>query len=134
MTEAYAYFTRLGLVGSGGSRRGRTVYSYKMAQPGDKVTSYRTFLEARVLWPADIPDDILEFIVMTAKDAMRQNDPDVQGQEIAKTIKTALDEKYSPYWHVILGKSFGCHCTHETRRFVYFYLGKFAFMVYKIGY
>ena len=105
-----------------------------MAQPGDKVSTYRTFLEARVLWPADMPDDVLEFIITTAKEAMRQHDPDSQGQEIARIVKTALDEKYLPYWHIILGKSFGGHCTHETRRFVYFYLGKFAFMVYKVGY
>ena len=49
-------------------------------------------------------------------------------------IKQRFDDQWLPYWHVIVGKNFGCHCTHETRRFVYFYLGKQAFMIYKVGY
>jgi dynein light chain LC8-type len=31
-----------------------------------------------------------------------------------------MDEHHEPYWHVFLGKSFGCHAVHEKKRFAYF--------------
>ena len=41
-----------------------------------------------------------------------------------------FDEPAS-YWHVTIGKNFGCHAVHEKQRFVYFYIGQFAFLLYK---
>ena len=43
-----------------------------------------------------------------------------KGVEIARIVKQHLDEKWEPYWHVFLGKSFGCHAVHEKRSFKYF--------------
>ena len=44
-----------------------------------------------------------------------------------------MDEKWEPYWHVFLGKSFGCHSVHERNRFVYFTFepSKISFLIYK---
>ncbi len=44
-----------------------------------------------------------------------------------------MDEKWEPYWHVFLGKSFGCHAVHERNRFVYFKFeaSQIAFLIYK---
>lgn len=105
-----------------------------MAQNEENVVELRPYRDARVLWPPDMTDDLLEFAVETAKDSKRQFDIDSQGQEVARYIKQKFDEKWLPYWHVVVGKSFGSHCTHESERFVYFYLEKHAFMIYKIGY
>ena len=55
------------------------------------------------------------------------------GVEIAKMMKIGLDDAYGPYWHVTVGKDFGCYAVHEKQRFTYFYIGPFAFMVYKGG-
>ena len=44
-----------------------------------------------------------------------------------------MDEKWEPYWHVFLGKSFGCHAVHEKNRHVYFNFehNKISFLIYK---
>ena len=53
--------------------------------------------------------------------------------QIARTVKEHMDLKYEPYWHVFLGKSFGCHAVHEKNRFVYFTFdhNKISFLIYK---
>ena len=52
---------------------------------------------------------------------------------IARKVKKYMDEKWEPYWHVFLGKSFGCHSVHERNRFVYFTFepSKISFLIYK---
>ena len=52
---------------------------------------------------------------------------------MAEKIKKHLDETWSPSWHVIIGKNFGSLCTHETKRFLYFYTGDKAVMIFKAG-
>jgi dynein light chain LC8-type len=81
-----------------------------------------------------MPDDMLDDAISTARQAVKSFNPETQGEEIARHIKRHFDEKWGPYWHVIIGRNFGCHCTHESSRYAYFYLDKNAFMVYKIGY
>ncbi len=67
-------------------------------------------------------------------------------KDIAAFIKKEFDKKYNPTWHCIVGRNFGgCPCggpcvvsslhsrlcagsyvTHETKHFIYFYLGEDA--------
>eukprot|EP00438_Fugacium_kawagutii_P008059 Skav223968 [mRNA] locus=scaffold3540:328665:330351:- [translate_table: standard] len=42
-------------------------------------------------------------------------------KDIAAFIKK---EKYNPTWHCVVGRNFGSYVTHETKHFVYFYLGQ----------
>lgn len=44
-------------------------------------------------------------------------------KDIAAHIKKEFDKKYNPTWHCIVGRNFGSYVTHETRHFIYFYLG-----------
>ena len=81
-----------------------------------------------------MPDDILEDAVTIAKKAMKDHeDFENEAVEIAKDVKKYMDEKWEPYWHVFLGKSFGCHTVHEKNRFVYFTFEdtKVSFLIYK---
>lgn len=32
--------------------------------------------------------------------------------------------KYNPTWHCVVGRNFGSYVTHETKHFIYFYLGQ----------
>ena len=105
-----------------------------MAQIGDNKEELRPFMDARVLWPPDMPDDMLEDAVKTAKEAVTSFDIETQGKDVARFIKQKFDDKWLPYWHVIVGKGFGSQCNHEARRFIYFYMGKHAFMIYKLGF
>lgn len=54
-----------------------------------------------------------------------------KGLQIAEKLKKHFDEEYGPYWHVTVGKNFGCHAVHEKQRFIYFYIDPFAFLIYK---
>jgi hypothetical protein len=44
-----------------------------------------------------------------------------------------FDKKYSPTWHCIVGRNFGSYVTHETKHFIYFYLGQVAVLLFKSG-
>ncbi|KFV88969.1 Dynein light chain 2, cytoplasmic, partial [Fulmarus glacialis] len=44
-----------------------------------------------------------------------------------------FDKKYNPTWHGIVGRNFGSYVTHETKHFIYFYLGQVAILLFKSG-
>lgn len=93
---------------------------------------YKTLWGARILWPPDMPDDMLEAAVKVSLEAFEEfGRQESEGTKISQKIKQHFDENYSPYWHVTVGKNFGCHAVHEKQRFVYFYVDAFAFMIYK---
>lgn len=51
--------------------------------------------------------------------------------DIAAYIKIEFDKKYEPTWHVVVGKNYGSYVTHQANNFVFFYLRKVAFLVFK---
>ncbi|KAF8582465.1 hypothetical protein K439DRAFT_1661798 [Ramaria rubella] len=52
-------------------------------------------------------------------------------KDIAANVKKEFDRKYGPTWHVVVGKNFGSYVTHETKHFIYFYIGPLAFLIWK---
>ncbi|VDM01912.1 unnamed protein product [Schistocephalus solidus] len=52
-------------------------------------------------------------------------------KDIAGFIKKAFDDKYGKNWQCITGKHFGSFVTHEKDRFIYFYIGNIAFLLFK---
>ena len=54
-------------------------------------------------------------------------------KDIAAFIKKEFDKKYNPTWHCIVGRNFGSYVTHETKHFIYFYLGQVAILLFKSG-
>jgi len=76
-------------------------------------------------------------------------------KDIASYIKKEFDKKFGPTWHCIVGRNFGaCACvvraqlspnnarwrtlpgsfvTHETKHFLYMYLGQVAVLLFKSG-
>jgi len=51
--------------------------------------------------------------------------------DVADFIKAALEDKYPRTWQVIVGTNFGSMVTHESKFFMYFYIGQLAFLVWK---
>ena len=73
---------------------------------------------------------------------MQQNAIDIAGQalerhnierDIAAFIKKEFDKKYNPTWHCVVGRSFGSYVTHESKHFIYFYIGQLAVLLFKSG-
>ena len=52
-------------------------------------------------------------------------------KDIAAYIKKKFDKKYNPTWHCIVGRNFGSYVTHETKNFIYFYVGQVAILLFK---
>ena len=44
-----------------------------------------------------------------------------------------FDSKYGPTWHCIVGSDFRAFVTHESKHFIFFYIGKTAICLYKAG-
>ncbi|ORY77021.1 dynein light chain 1 protein DLC-1 [Protomyces lactucae-debilis] len=66
----------------------------------------------------------------TATAAMEKHNVE---KDIAAYIKQDFDRRFGTTWHVIVGRNFGSYVTHETRHFIYFYLGQMAFLIFKSG-
>lgn len=54
-------------------------------------------------------------------------------KDVAAYIKKEMDKKHNPTWHCIVGRNFGSYVTHETKHFVYFYIGQLAVLLFKSG-
>ena len=54
-------------------------------------------------------------------------------KDIAAYVKKEFDKKYNPTWHCIVGRNFGSYVTHETKHFIYFYIGQVAILLFKSG-
>ena len=54
-------------------------------------------------------------------------------KDIAAFVKKEFDKKFNPTWHCIIGRNFGSYVTHETKHFVYLYLGQVAVLLFKSG-
>ena len=91
---------------------------------------------AKVRMPCDMPDNMLKFCIQSVGSELAECS-DVQfeeeGVQIAERVKKQFDEEWGPSWHVVIGKNFGCYCTHESSTFVYFYYGDKACMIFKAG-
>jgi len=87
---------------------------------------------ASVQWPVDMPDDLLEFVVGSAKKHIAAvEDWQANGDDAVTAIKADLDTNWEPNWHVIVGRNFGSETTHESRRYCFFYLEDKAVLVFK---
>ena len=75
--------------------------------------NYRMFFGAKVLWPPECPDDVLEFSISEAQELMKTYTANAQtteaGLEGAEKLKKSMDERFEGKWHVIFGTHFGAH-------------------------
>nr|XP_054543240.1 dynein light chain 1, cytoplasmic-like [Pan troglodytes] len=52
-------------------------------------------------------------------------------EDTAAHIKKEFDKKYNPTWSCVVRRNFGSYLTHETKHFIYFYLGQVAILLFK---
>lgn len=79
---------------------------------------------------ADMHDAMQEIAIDVAKQALEQYNIE---KDIAAYIKKEFDKRYNPTWHCVVGRNFGSYVTHETKHFMYFYLGQVAILLFKSG-
>ncbi|KAK2879641.1 hypothetical protein Q8A73_023453 [Channa argus] len=83
-----------------------------------------------VIKNADMSDEMQQDAVDCAMQAMEKYNIE---KDIAAFVKKEFDKKYNPTWHCIVGRNFGSYVTHETKHFIYFYLGQVAILLFKSG-
>lgn len=83
-----------------------------------------------ILKAQDMAEEMQQTVFDISLKALEQNE---QEKDIASYIKKQLDEQLGHTWHVIVGKNFGSYVTHELGYFIYFYVGPYAFLVFKTG-
>ena len=79
-----------------------------------------------VIKNADMSEDMQQDAVDCASQALEKYNIE---KDIAAFIKKEFDKKYNPTWHCIVGRNFGSYVTHETKHFIYFYLGQVAILL-----
>uniref|UniRef100_A0AAY5KVF1 Dynein light chain n=1 Tax=Esox lucius TaxID=8010 RepID=A0AAY5KVF1_ESOLU len=96
------------------------------------ILSIRSIMTDRkaVIKNADMSEDMQQDAVDCATQAMEKYNIE---KDIAAYIKKEFDKKYNPTWHCIVGRNFGSYVTHETKHFIYFYLGQVAILLFKSG-
>ncbi|KAM3183692.1 Dynein light chain 2, cytoplasmic [Hymenolepis weldensis] len=87
--------------------------------------------ERAVIKNADMAEEMQQSCVECAQEAMRMYNVE---KDIAAYIKKEFDKRYSPTWHCIVGRNFGSYVTHETKNFIYFYMGQVAILLFKSVY
>ncbi|KAI9805826.1 MAG: hypothetical protein M1825_000440 [Sarcosagium campestre] len=95
-------------------------------------------LEAQIK-SADMSDEMQQEVIELATEAMSQfgiekvlsNHRYRSNEDIAQHIKKEFDAKKGATWHCIVGRNFGSFVTHETKHFIYFYLGHNAILLFK---
>ncbi|WAR01659.1 DYL2-like protein, partial [Mya arenaria] len=81
-----------------------------------------------VIKNADMSEEMQQDAVDCATQALEKYNIE---KDIAAFIKKEFDKKYNPTWHAIVGRNFGSYVTHETKHFIYFYLGQVAILLFK---
>ena len=79
-----------------------------------------------IFWHLDMQQDAIDISTQAMEKYTIEKD-------IAAYIKKEFDKKYSPTWHCVVGRNFGSYVTHETKHFIYFYLGQVAILLFKSG-
>ena len=78
----------------------------------------------------DMNDEMQKKAIDTAIIAFEKH---TEEKNIAAYIKKEFDKVFSPTWHCVVGRSFGAYVTHESKHFIYFYVGQVAVELWKCG-
>jgi len=84
-------------------------------------------LEAQIK-AVDMNEDLQQEAIEVAQEAMKEYNIE---KDIAQYIKREFDKRKGATWHCIVGRNFGSFVTHETKHFIYFYLGHCAILLFK---
>ncbi|CAD6190297.1 unnamed protein product [Caenorhabditis auriculariae] len=103
--------------------------SFRHPTPAAKRT-FKMVDRKAVIKNADMSEDMQQDAIDCATQALEKYNIE---KDIAAYIKKEFDKKYNPTWHCIVGRNFGSYVTHETKHFIYFYLGQVAILLFKSG-
>ena len=81
-----------------------------------------------VIKTSTMSQELQEEVIKTAQEAI---EVELNEQLIAARIKKHFETKYhGMLWHCAVGRNFACYVTHEETKFLYFYVGQMAVVLY----
>lgn len=96
-------------------------------KPSTRAAEKKDKLDAQVK-SVDMTEEMQQQAIEVASDAMEKYTIE---KDIAQHIKREFDSRAGATWHCIVGRNFGSFVTHETKHFIYFYLGHCAILLFK---
>ncbi|KHJ42917.1 dynein light chain type 1 [Trichuris suis] len=75
-----------------------------------------------------MPENMRQRAVDLAKEALEKFEVE---REMASYLKKGFEQTFGPTWHCIVGRQFSSYVTHENGSYIYFYLGKEAWLLFK---
>ncbi|EPS27990.1 Dynein light chain, cytoplasmic [Penicillium oxalicum] len=91
------------------------------------ATEKKDKMEAQIK-SVDMTEDMQQEAISLAIEAMEKYHIE---KDIAQHIKKEFDSRKGATWHCVVGRNFGSFVTHETKHFIYFYLGHCAILLFK---
>ncbi|GLI78451.1 Dynein light chain, cytoplasmic [Penicillium rolfsii] len=91
------------------------------------ATEKKDKMEAQIK-SVDMTEDMQQEAIALAIEAMEKYHIE---KDIAQHIKKEFDSRKGATWHCVVGRNFGSFVTHETKHFIYFYLGHCAILLFK---
>mmetsp|Transcript_9627 Transcript_9627/g.14501 ORF Transcript_9627/g.14501 Transcript_9627/m.14501 type:complete len:100 (+) Transcript_9627:62-361(+) len=80
----------------------------------------------------DMSDALKEYTIKVCQHAVQSLSGGTE-QELAEYIKLQFDKEHGKHWHVVVGRNFGSFVTHESQKFIHFYIDELAFVIFKAG-
>ncbi|KAH9586510.1 Dynein light chain [Trypanosoma melophagium] len=77
---------------------------------------------------ADISEEMQNDALTVAAKAIKEHQME---KDIAAHIKREFDKRHNPTWQCIAGRSFGADVAHESKHFIYFYVGQISILLWK---
>ena len=75
-----------------------------------------------VIQLTDMDEEMKTFAIQTAEGVI--NDKNIGSEKhIASFMKSTFEKRCKGTWHCITGRNFGGFVTHETGKYIYFYIG-----------
>ena len=78
----------------------------------------------------EMSEEMRDDAVAQARQAAEQKESE---KDVSLAVKKFFDNKYSPNWHCVVGKSFHSQVSYQTKHFIFFYVKQIAVLLYKMG-
>ena len=81
-----------------------------------------------VVKTSTMDQELQDEVINVAQNAIES---EINEQQIAAKIKQFFEQKYhGMLWHCCVGRNVACYVTHEQSKFLYFYIGQMAVVLF----
>jgi dynein light chain LC8-type len=96
-------------------------------------SEWKTLWGALVKQPCRMPHGVLKMLIERMKSELNAASGKLQeeGLKIVERVKLEADKTFGGHWHIVLGRNFGCHTTHDADHFAFFSVDGVAVLAFR---